>query len=144
VQSRLARAAVAIGVLAAAVVLFAVLSSGGDDDDDKSAPTAEQPVRKEPAAGGSRAPRPELKTITVRGGEPVGGVKRLEFEKGERVRFAVRSDVADEVHVHGYDRSKDARPGKTVRFSFPATIEGVFEIELEGRHKQIAELRVSP
>jgi hypothetical protein len=31
-----------------------------------------------------------------------------------------------------------------VRFSFPARIEGVFEVELETRHEQIAELRISP
>ena len=43
------------------------------------------------------------------------------------------SDVADEIHVHGYDLKKDVPAGGSVRFSFPASIEGVFEIELEGR-----------
>jgi hypothetical protein len=46
--------------------------------------------------------------------------------------------------VHGYDAVKDVPAGGTVRFSFPARIEGVFEVELEGRKQQIAELRVSP
>jgi hypothetical protein len=74
----------------------------------------------------------------------VGGVRRLEYDSGDRVRFLVRSDVADEVHVHGYDVSKDVAAGGTVIFSFPADIEGVFEVELEQRHQQIAELRVNP
>jgi hypothetical protein len=71
-------------------------------------------------------------------------VQRLEYEKGERVRFVVRSDVTDEVHVHGYDISRDVAAGGRVAFGFPARLEGVFEIELEARHEQIAELRVNP
>jgi hypothetical protein len=74
----------------------------------------------------------------------VGGVEELEFDKGDQVRFVVRSDVADEVHVHGYDKTEDVPAGGSVRFSFPADIEGVFEIELEGRGEPIAELRVNP
>ena len=56
----------------------------------------------------------------------------------------MRSDVSDEVHVHGYDLMKDVEAGQTVTFSFPADITGIFEIELEGAGKQIAELRVDP
>jgi hypothetical protein len=77
-------------------------------------------------------------------GRPQGGVERLEFTRGERVRFKVRSDVADEVHVHGYDVSKNVAAGGSVTFSFPATIEGRFEVELEAAHTQIAELEVEP
>ena len=83
-------------------------------------------------------------TIVVRNGEPVGGVQELEYSAGEEVRFTVKSDVADEIHVHGYDLMKDVPAGGTVSFSFPAEIEGIFEIELEGRKEQIAELRVNP
>ena len=87
---------------------------------------------------------PEIPTVTVVNGRPEGGVDRLEFTRGERVRFKVRSDVADEVHVHGYDLSKKVSAGGSVTFSFMATIEGRFEIELEAAHTQIAELEVEP
>jgi Cu-Zn family superoxide dismutase len=83
-------------------------------------------------------------TIVVRDGEPVGGVAELTYGAGEQVRFKVSSDVADEVHVHGYDLSKDVDAGGTVSFSFPAEFEGIFEVELEERAEQIAELRVNP
>ena len=83
-------------------------------------------------------------TIVVRGGEPVGGIQELEYSAGEEVRFKVRSDVADEVHVHGYDVMEDVKAGGTVSFDFPAEIEGIFEVELEERAEQIAELRVNP
>lgn len=83
-------------------------------------------------------------TIVVRGAKPVGGVKELEYSSGDEIRFRVRSDVADEIHVHGYDLMKDVEAGGTVAFDFPADIEGVFEVELEGRGVQLAELRVNP
>jgi hypothetical protein len=80
----------------------------------------------------------------VRNGEPVGGVHDLEYSAGEEIRFEVTSDVADEVHVHGYDLMEEVAAGGTVSFDFPAEIEGIFEVELEGRQEQIAELRVNP
>jgi hypothetical protein len=60
------------------------------------------------------------------------------------VRLRVVSDVADEIHLHGYDLKKDVPAGGSVTFSFTADIEGVFEVELEGRGEQIAQLTVRP
>lgn len=91
--------------------------------------------------GGASAGAP---TVVVRDGEPVGGVQELEFSAGDRIRFDVRSDVADEVHVHGYDLMQDVPANGEISFDFPAEIEGIFEVELEGRKEQIAELRVNP
>ncbi len=94
--------------------------------------------------GSSGAASASVPTVVVRNGEPVGGVKELDYNAGDEVRFEVESDVADEVHVHGYDLMEDVPAGGTVSFDFPADIEGIFEVELEGRKEQIAELRVNP
>jgi hypothetical protein len=83
-------------------------------------------------------------TIVIRNGEPVGGIEELEYSAGDEIRFQVESDVADEVHVHGYDLMEDVSAGGEVAFDFAAEIEGIFEVELEGRKEQIAELRVNP
>ena len=83
-------------------------------------------------------------TIVIKNGKPVGGIAQLTYNKGEEVRFKVDSDVSDEVHMHGYDIMKDVKAGGSVSFDFPATIEGVFEAELEGRKEQILELTVNP
>ena len=91
--------------------------------------------------GGAGAAAP---TVVVENGEPVGGVQELEFSAGERIRFNVKSAVADEVHVHGYDLMQDVPAGGEISFDFPAEIEGIFEVELEGRKEQIAELQVNP
>ena len=127
-----------ISLLLALVALAGLSACGGGDDTSGGSGTA---TTRQDASGGGQA---MLETIVVRSGEPVGGVAELEYDAGEEVRFRVSSDVADEVHVHGYDISKDVPAGGSVRFSFPARLEGVFEVELEGRHEQIAELRVNP
>ena len=157
-RSPLARGLVALAAVAAVVVLFVVLA-GGDDDGGGDATTTTTEAQSATAATGATgatgeagatgtdkpaARKPEVPAIVVTGGKPAGGVKRLSFDSGDRIQFTVKSDVSDEVHVHGYDESKDVPAGGSVRFSFPARIEGVFEVELEGRHQQIAELRVSP
>jgi heme/copper-type cytochrome/quinol oxidase subunit 2 len=72
-------------------------------------------------------------------------VKTITVKRGQRVHFTVSSsDTEDEVHLHGYDLSKELAPGRPVSFSFRATIEGVFEGELEGRKEQIVSLAVEP
>jgi plastocyanin len=83
-------------------------------------------------------------TIVIKNGEPVGGVQELEYNAGDQIEFSVDSDVADEIHVHGYDLMKDVPAGGSVSFSFPAEIEGIFEVELEELGEQIAEIRVNP
>jgi hypothetical protein len=82
--------------------------------------------------------------IKVKDGKPVGGVEHISVQKNDRVRFTVSSDAGDHVHVHGYDLMKNLKAGGKVSFSFKAKLDGVFEIELEDRGEQIAELEVQP
>jgi hypothetical protein len=83
-------------------------------------------------------PKPQPPLVTP------GKVTKLRFEEGDTIVFRVRADTTDHVHVHGYDLMKDIEPGKTITFSFPATITGIFEIELEDAGEEIAQLRVDP
>jgi hypothetical protein len=71
-------------------------------------------------------------------------VQKLRFKKGDTIKFRVKAPVDTEVHVHGYDLMKDLKKGETAQFTFPATIDGIFEVEFEETSKQIAELRVDP
>jgi Cu-Zn family superoxide dismutase len=129
-----------------------VFVHGGHDHEKKSAPLKVACAELE---GGTSASKPgdnpesasmggKVPTVVIRNGEPVGGIAELEYDAGDQIRFEVSSDVADEVHVHGYDLSQNVAAGGTVSFDFPAEIEGIFEVELEGRKEQIAELRVNP
>jgi hypothetical protein len=149
VRSRPAKALIALAALGAVVVLFVVLAGGDDDGGDAGTTTQAQPATgtTSPATRTETEPTPAeepVPRIVVAGGEPRGGVERLSFDSGERVRFVVRSDVADEVHVHGYDISKDVQAGGTVSFSFPAEVEGIYEAELERGHVHLLELVINP
>jgi hypothetical protein len=123
-----------IAVLFALLAIAGLAACGGSDSGDGS--TA--------GSGSITEAKNAVPTIVVKNGEPVGGVQELEYSAGDQIHFEVRSDVADEIHVHGYDLMKDVTAGGSVSFSFPAEIEGIFEVELEGRKEQIAELRVNP
>ena len=149
-RNPLARGLIGLAAVAAVVVLFVVLAGGDDDSSDSGGTTTQiQPTTGATGvtgAGGDQAKpaEPEVERIVVVNGKPQGGVQKLSYKNGDRIQFIVESDVSDEVHVHGYDVAKDVPADGSVRFSFPARIEGVFEVELEGRKEQIAELRVSP
>ena len=69
---------------------------------------------------------------------------RVTVTEGDVVVVSVRSDVVDHVHVHGYDLMADVAPGKPARVRFRASLTGRFEIELEDRGEQIAQLTVLP
>ncbi|MEA2286163.1 MAG: hypothetical protein QOJ21_2206 [Solirubrobacteraceae bacterium] len=125
----------------------ATTTSGSDDSatttDDSGGAATTGSSTSGTASTPATAPA-SVPTIRVAGGQPQGGVKTLSFKKGDRIRFKVVSDVADEIHVHGYDVKKNVTAGGTVQFTFPATIEGRFEVELEQAHTQIAQLEVAP
>jgi len=142
VQSRTLSAVVVVVLVAAAVVLFVVLRDDGGDTEraaTTTTPTATEKQDQKPSTT-----KPAVATIVVKGGEPAGGVQELEYVRGEQVRLQVKSDVAEEVHVHGYDLIEEVAPGRLASFSFPADIEGGCEVELEGSAMQIAELTVLP
>jgi hypothetical protein len=91
----------------------------------------------------NRAGPTEIRIVVVNGA-PKGGIVRETVDKGDRVVLVVKSDVADEIHLHGYDVSRDVEAGGTVRLPFKATIPGRFEVELEARGVQIADITVEP
>ena len=130
-----------IGVVVVAVVLLVVLKDNGGGNSNENMTTGG-------ASGGQGSTGPAqaaIPTIVIdKSGKPVGGITEISLEEGEEVRFKVQSAVADEVHMHGYDIMKDVKAGGSVTFDFPATLEGIFEAELEGRKEQILELRVNP
>jgi uncharacterized protein (UPF0333 family) len=122
------RAAMLAVLVAVIVVAFVIAKNGGSGGDNKTTANAT-----------SGAPV----VIHVVNGQPQGGIQKITVNKGQRVRFKGVSDVADEIHVHGYNVHKDVKKGGSVSFSFPATIDGIFDIELESRSEQIASLQVN-
>jgi hypothetical protein len=149
---RVALIAASLGLL---ISLFFALRS---DDDDSAAQTTnaqtvqtttESPATTEQAtteASPATTAEPEavrLDYVIVRG-QPQGGIARDSVDRGRSVVITVTSDVADEVHVHGYDLSAEVAPGAPATIRFVADAPGRFEIELENTGVQIGELEVRP
>lgn len=80
--------------------------------------------------------------VTVAGGAVTGG-GRHDVSLGDTVSLSVTSDVADHVHLHGYDVMVDVGPGEPAELTFDATIPGVFEVELEESGVLLLELEIS-
>jgi hypothetical protein len=80
--------------------------------------------------------------VQVTGGQVSGDTGRVPVAAGEHVTLVITSDVADEVHVHGYDLETELAPGKPAEIAFDATIPGVFEVELHEAGTQLLSLQV--
>jgi hypothetical protein len=142
-MSRTTRSALALAGMTVAVVLFLVLRP----EDESTTPTTTRTTTTAQTAPTTTAPpTPEARRIRIdfRNGEVVGGIRRARVDQGERVRLVVRADLSDEVHLHGYDISRHIRPGAPILIVFRATVVGRFEVELEERHLQLAEIEVRP
>ena len=75
---------------------------------------------------------------------PVGDPPTLEFDSGDTIRLRFRSNVAEQVHIHGFDRYVDVPAGGTKTDRFEASIEGIFEVEAHGSGELLAKLRIDP
>jgi hypothetical protein len=142
---KVALIAAALGLL---VSLYFALRPGDDNEaaSTTTAVTTTAPTSTEapPATTTEAVPAPVQVDVVVVGGEPQGGIVRESVDLDSEVVVTVTSDVADEVHVHGYDLMADVAPGAPATIRFTADAAGRFEIELEDTGVQIAELEVRP
>jgi heme/copper-type cytochrome/quinol oxidase subunit 2 len=151
-----------VAALAVAVIAFVIASPGSDDENgDQAAQTTttetqtevetqtETEVETQTETAPPEPPQPSVTRIRIQGGQVVGGAKTIDVEQGEPVRIVVSADSTDEIHLHGYDITRNAAPGAPARFNFKANLEGVFEMESHtaedaGLEPRVAELVVNP
>ena len=131
-------------VLAAVVLAVGGLALASCGDDDETTDRHDRDDHDHGDDDHDGAEQPTVVRVVVVDGEPQGGIVRATVDEGDRVLLVVRLDVADEVHLHGYDLSRPVAAGGSARIAFRATLPGRFEVELEERGAQIAELTVRP
>lgn len=92
----------------------------------------------------AQAPATTTQPIDVywEGGQVVGP-DRFEYALGEEVSIWVLADADEEIHVHGYDVTFNAKAGIPLEVSLTADVPGIFEVELEGTHTLLFELEVT-
>jgi uncharacterized cupredoxin-like copper-binding protein len=81
--------------------------------------------------------------IVLKGGEPDGGRKNISLKSGDEGKITVESDEEVEIHLHGYEIKKTAKPDEPAEFEFDADIPGIFTMEVENTGTEIAEIEVS-
>ena len=86
----------------------------------------------------------DLPLIKVEDGVKTEGLDTISVRIGETVRFEVEADIADEIHVHGYDLSVETIPDEEVLVEFVADATGIFEVEIEGLALHIVDIEVTP
>ena len=148
--ARLSRALVASALV---LLLPSAACAGTDASDDaagttasgSAAPAGESASATEETPQEARPPAEAGQRIevAVAGGQVSGDTGRVPVAVGTQVNLVITSDVADEVHVHGYDLTADLAPGTPAEISFAATIPGVFEVELHQAGTALLGLQVS-
>ena len=134
---------VAAAVIVAAGLFIVLRPDNGSDNASGSTTTTSTTAATSTTATATEPSEPPLPAnvrIVVRGGEPVGGIRNVTVAKGRQVVLIVNSDVADEVHLHGYNLKRDVAPGSPARLPFKATINGTVEVELEQRGVPLARI----
>lgn len=80
----------------------------------------------------------------VRDGRRASGPELVTARVGETLRLRVRSNRADELHVHGYEVSRELPADHLVVLELPLAMSGRFDIELHAAHQVLTVLEVQP
>jgi len=81
--------------------------------------------------------------VQVSGGRVRPGLQTMKVKAGQKVTITATSDVADSIHVHGYDKTLDLPAGEAASVSFVADVRGVFEVETHETELLVAKLAVT-
>lgn len=77
-------------------------------------------------------------------GKLILGPELMTVNKGSIVSIKILSDEAEELHVHGYDKSLEFEPNAEAELRFTADVAGRFPVELENSKTDITTLEVLP
>lgn len=81
--------------------------------------------------------------VTVANGKVNPSGASIKVKAGQTVLITGVSDAEDQLHVHGYDKEVELKPGKPASVKFTANMKGTFEVETHESGKLVAKLVVS-
>ena len=95
-----------------------------------AAGTEEQRTRQLSPTIRQRVAGAGLETVRVRNGKPVGGLLRLVYDKGNRVRLRILPDREGRFAISTLGLARRGGPPRGVTFDFIARQSGLFGVEL--------------
>ena len=125
--------------IATGAVLIGVL--GGCGQGTATAPGS-SPASPSTAPGRAQALTVRTISVKVRNGKASGDTGHVTVPLGSPVVISVSSDVADEIHVHGYERTVKVPAASTASVAFTANKPGAFAVELENPKLALLQLQV--
>lgn len=96
------------------------------------------------ATGARAAPNKLSMDVVISQGRVKDGAKILKLKRGQTVLLTVTSDLADELHVHGFEKHLHLVPGKTASIEISANRTGRFTVELHRLAMTVGVLEVYP
>lgn len=117
----------------------AAASAAPSTSSTPSTPNTPSPGEPSPTAGTDAV----VVNVQVSGGRVRPGLQTTKVKAGQKVTITATSDVADSIHVHGYDKTLDLPPGEAASVSFVADVKGVFEVETHETELLVAKLAVT-
>ncbi|MGY1730007.1 hypothetical protein ACI798_00690 [Geodermatophilus sp. SYSU D01045] len=126
----------------AALAVVALSGCAGTAPSDAGTPSGTPAPSPEASTAAPTTPAGRALAVQVAGGQVTGDTGRVPVPAGEHVTLTVTGDVADEVHVHGYDLEAALAPGTPATVEFTADVPGVFEVELHGAGTVLLSLQV--
>ena len=82
--------------------------------------------------------------LVARSGRRASGPDVVRLKKGDLIMLTVTSDVADELHLHGYDLHLRLLPDHPATLSFTAARTGRFSAELHKAGAKLTTLEIYP
>ncbi|MGW1346906.1 cupredoxin domain-containing protein [Kribbella sp. NPDC002412] len=143
------------GIAAACLFALALTSCGNAETPAASStptptptPTPAAPITPtaKPSAVPTKTPASTADVtvdVSIAGGKVSTGSAVVKAKPGQTVRINAVSDVADSLHVHGYDKTLDLKPGKPGSLEFATSTKGIFEVETHETGKLLFKLQVS-
>ena len=135
---------VAVHAVLVVVALSGIAGCASGDDSSTAAPAISPSAKGSASASGSATPTQKVVEIrvSVADGKVTPKPRRVEVDQDSQVRLLVTSDVDDELHIHGYEVEAELEAGRPTTVEFPATQQGLFEVETHETELELLQLEV--
>lgn len=150
---RAATASLTVSLTVTAAACAVLLAGCGSSSTPVAAPGVPAPTSAGPSETPSPTPTQATSApasdpvveiaVTVEGGAVTPAPANVPVPLGSDVLLTVTSDVADQIHVHGYDVEQQVKSGGTATLELTADQPGTFEVETHESELLLLKLVVS-